>query len=186
MRGDGVHSGRVYAAVEDTLGIVYVGMQPAPDSVVFASADQGSTWFSTGGLDGAFECLCLLRASDGTVYAGTTPNGDVFRYVCRAAVDRDGPATPVCCRLHQSCPNPFSSTALIRFELPQARHVTIKVYDVLGHHVTTLVSDRLGAGPHSVAFAGMDDEGNTLSSGVYLYHMEAGGFSSVKKAVFLR
>jgi photosystem II stability/assembly factor-like uncharacterized protein len=186
MRGDGVHSGRVYAAVEDTLDIVYVGMQPAPDSVVFASADAGTTWFSTGGLEGAFECLCLLRASDGTIYAGTTPNGDVFRYTCKAGVGRDDPAGPLDCRVFQNRPNPFGSESLIRFRLSQACHVTIKVYDVLGRHVKTLVSDHLGPGCHFATFAGIDDYGNRLSSGVYIYRMEAGEFRSVKKAVFLR
>jgi photosystem II stability/assembly factor-like uncharacterized protein len=186
MRGDGVHSGRVYTAVEDTLGIVYVGMQPAPDSVVFASADAGTTWFSAGGLDGTFECLCLLRSSNGTIYAGTTPNGDVFRYVCQAGVDPEHPADPVNCRLFQNCPNPFISTTSIRFRIPEHCHVRIEVYDVLGQHVATLVDGRLGPGHHSVGFSGIDEDGNSLSSGVYAYRMTAGDFKSVKKFVFLR
>jgi hypothetical protein len=186
MRGDGVNSGRVYAAVEDTLGIIYVGMQPAPDSVVFASVDAGSTWFSTGGLDGAFECLCLLRASDGTIYAGTTPNGDVFRYVCQAGIDQDQSVNPMQCHLFQNYPNPFNSTTSISYQVPRPGTVTLEVYDVLGRHVMTLVDDELPQGRHTVRFAGTDADGRAISSGVYIYRMEAGEFTSVKKFVFLQ
>jgi hypothetical protein len=185
MRGDGAHNGRVYSAVEDTAGLLFVGMQPAPDSVVFASPDSGDSWFSTGGLDAASECLCLLRVSDGTIYAGTTPNGDVFRHACQAGTGQDRPGTPARCCLFQNYPNPFNSTTHVRFQLPDPRRVTIRVYDVLGHPVKTLVSEDLGPGDHSVAFAGVDDDGKALAGGVYVYRMEAGDFTSVKKFVFL-
>jgi photosystem II stability/assembly factor-like uncharacterized protein len=186
MRGDGVHSGRIYSIEEDELGMIYVGMQPAPDSVVFVSSNGGTSWYSIGGLDGAFECLCLLRASDGTIYAGTTPNGDVFRCDPQPGIDDDRRGRFRRYRLAQNSPNPFTSATIIRFQLPKPCRVTIRVYDMLGEHVNTPVDDHLGAGWHHTVFKGTDGEGRKVSSGVYIYHMEAGDFTSRRKMVFIR
>jgi photosystem II stability/assembly factor-like uncharacterized protein len=72
---------RVFDMCEAGDGSYFIGFHPGPDSVVFRSTDHGVTWRNCGGLAGANEALCLLRAADGTIYAGTTPNGDVFKYV---------------------------------------------------------------------------------------------------------
>ena len=79
-----IHSGemivaRVFDLVEDKNSTLYIGFHPGPDSVVFKSTDHGQTWSKDGVLQGAREVLCFLRAIDGTIFAGTTPNGDVFR-----------------------------------------------------------------------------------------------------------
>ncbi|MFQ6091904.1 MAG: dockerin type I domain-containing protein [bacterium] len=74
-----VHAVRIYDLLEDGDGRLFIGFQPGPDSVVFYSADGGLSWKNTGVLSGAHEVLCLLKTSDGTIYAGTTPNGDIFR-----------------------------------------------------------------------------------------------------------
>jgi hypothetical protein len=186
VRGDGVNSGRIYSIVEDTYGTLYVGMQPASDSVVFISPDGGQTWHSAGGLDGAFECLCLLRAADGNIYAGTTPNGDVFRYVPQTRVDETHPATPTAYQLAQNYPNPFNASTTIRFRLPETSRVAIDVYDILGRRVNTLMDGDLKAGWHSVRCDGVDKDGRKLSSGVYVYRMEAGDFVAVRKLLLLR
>jgi hypothetical protein len=186
MRRDGVHSNRIYAVAEDLPGRIYVGMQPAPDSVVFVSPDGGQTWDPTGGLAGAFECLCLLRAADGSIYAGTTPNGDVFRYLPQTKVDESRPTAPMAYRLAQNYPNPFNAATTIRFRLPQASRVTIAVYDILGRRIRALVDDDLKAGQHGVLFDGRDKDGKKLSSGVYLYRMQAGEIVQTRKMVYIK
>ena len=75
-----VHAVRVYDLLQANDGSLFIGFQPAEDSVCFRSTDHGATWQNTGALTDAYNVLCLLQASDGTVYAGTTPNGDVFKY----------------------------------------------------------------------------------------------------------
>ncbi|MFQ6093893.1 MAG: dockerin type I domain-containing protein [bacterium] len=76
----GAHqASRHYALVEGPDGAIYTGLQTGPDSVVYKTTDGGQSWTNTGALSGAREALCLLKASDGTIYAGTTPNGDVFK-----------------------------------------------------------------------------------------------------------
>ncbi|CAG0981616.1 partial Serine protease AprX, partial [Anaerolineae bacterium] len=83
--------------------------------------------------------------------------------------------------LDQNYPNPFNPSTTIRFALPMATHAVLKVYDMLGQEVATLVDDQTGAGTHEVQWnpAG-------LASGVYLYRLEAGSFSAGKKLLLLK
>ncbi len=83
--------------------------------------------------------------------------------------------------LHQNYPNPFNPATTIRFTLPQAGHVTLKVFDVLGREVATLVDEKLAAGDHAVVF-----EASDLSNGVYFYRLTAGAFTQIRKAVLIK
>ena len=186
MRGDGVHSDRVFSIIEDRAGVLYAGLQPAADSVVFASKDRGKSWYSTGGLNGAFECLCLFQASDGAIYAGTTPNGDVFKYFPQTHVEENHPPLTHQYQLAQNFPNPFNSTTVIRFQIARAGRATINVYNVHGQKIKTIADDHFETGWHEIHFDGIDEDKNTLSSGVYLYRMEAVDFTIVKKLLFLK
>jgi hypothetical protein len=84
-------------------------------------------------------------------------------------------------KLYQNYPNPFNPTTKIQFSLHKAGFVTLKVYDLLGREITTLVSEYKNAGTYVVDFDASD-----LSSGVYFYRMESNGFSDVKKMLLLR
>ncbi|MCB9357674.1 MAG: T9SS type A sorting domain-containing protein [Calditrichaeota bacterium] len=83
--------------------------------------------------------------------------------------------------LHQNYPNPFNPTTTIAFDLLEAGAVKISVYNMLGQEVATLVNGTLNTGRHSVSF---DAAG--LSSGLYIYKMEANGFSTQQKMLFLK
>ena len=80
--------------------------------------------------------------------------------------------------LYQNYPNPFNPGTVIRFELPVSGFVSGVVYDVLGSRVAVLVNESMSAGRHVVGF-----DGTGLPSGVYLFRLEAGGFSKVVKMV---
>jgi Secretion system C-terminal sorting domain len=83
--------------------------------------------------------------------------------------------------LSQNYPNPFNPTTTISYQLPKSSIVTLNVYDVLGRQVSTLVSERQNAGSHTVNL----NAGN-LPSGVYLYRIQAGAFSSMKKMLLVK
>ncbi|MFQ6002590.1 MAG: hypothetical protein ACE5KJ_02470, partial [Candidatus Zixiibacteriota bacterium] len=84
-----VHAVRIYDLLEANDGSLFIGFQPAKDSVCFRSTDNGATWVNTGVLSDAYNVLCLLQADDGAIYAGTTPNGDVFKYSTDSYVSGD-------------------------------------------------------------------------------------------------
>lgn len=89
-----VHAVRVYDLLEDSDGTIFIGFQTGPDSVVFFSKDKGATWKNTGPLKGAHEVMCFLKSTDGFIYAGTTPNGDVFKKKrLKGDIDGDGETT---------------------------------------------------------------------------------------------
>jgi len=90
-------------------------------------------------------------------------------------------ALPTEYALETSYPNPFNPTTTIRFDLPQADHVTLKVYDVQGREVATLVSGSLSAGRHRVAW-----DANGLASGTYFYQLRAGSFIQTRLMLLLK
>ncbi|HKB87379.1 MAG TPA: T9SS type A sorting domain-containing protein [Ignavibacteriaceae bacterium] len=83
--------------------------------------------------------------------------------------------------LAQNYPNPFNPTTMISYSIPNDGNVSLKIYDVLGKEIKTLVNGYQQAGIHSINFAA-----SGLSSGIYFYKMEAGSFSTIKKMLLLR
>jgi tetratricopeptide (TPR) repeat protein len=83
--------------------------------------------------------------------------------------------------LHQNYPNPFNPTTTIKYDLPIETRVTLKLYDLLGREVRTLVDRQMPAGFHQATV-----DGSALASGVYLYRIDAGSFTHVRKLVLLK
>jgi hypothetical protein len=83
--------------------------------------------------------------------------------------------------LSQNYPNPFNPTTQIRFELPLTSMVDLKIYDILGREIKTLVKGELNPGTYSYEWDGRNDFGNPVSSGMYRYRITAGNFSETKK-----
>lgn len=88
--------------------------------------------------------------------------------------------------LGQNYPNPFNPATVINFDLPQEVYVTIKIYDMLGREVKTLIADTKAAGSYSVQWAGDNNSGSTVSAGTYLYRIAAGNFVQARKMVYLK
>ena len=84
-------------------------------------------------------------------------------------------------KLEQNYPNPFNPATIINFSVPKISLVTIKVYDVLGNEVATLVNEEKIQGVYSVTF-----DASHLSSGVYFYKINSGNYSEVKKMAFIK
>jgi hypothetical protein len=83
--------------------------------------------------------------------------------------------------LAQNYPNPFNPTTTIEFSIPHTEQVTLKIYNVLGEEVATLVSEKLSAGKYKHVW-----DASGLASGVYLYRLEAGDFVETKKLILIR
>ena len=83
--------------------------------------------------------------------------------------------------LAQNYPNPFNPSTKIEFSLPKQSAVDLKVFNILGQEVATLVHATLNAGQHAVSF-----DARNLASGLYFYRISAGEFSSVKKMMLLK
>jgi hypothetical protein len=86
-------------------------------------------------------------------------------------------------RLAQNVPNPFRPSTSISYELGAAGPVSLRIYDVSGRLIRTLVDDEQGAATHSVNWNGTDDAGRTVASGVYFYQLEAPGVTETRRMV---
>ncbi len=117
---------------------------------------------------------------DGTTYhlyaSMIRPNGDIV-----TGIDDAEPVVPTTFFLAQNFPNPFNPATTISFYLPHKSFVLLKVFDILGREVTTLVSEKLSSGKHSRMWTATD-----ASSGVYLYRLEAGPFTETRKLMLIR
>ncbi|MCX5801252.1 MAG: hypothetical protein NTX17_07700 [Candidatus Eisenbacteria bacterium] len=94
-------------------------------------------------------------------------------------------AVPATYRAYQNYPNPFNPVCTIRYELPRAGRVNLKVFDVNGSIVRTLVDGWREPGGCSEIWDGRGDDGSALPSGVYLYRFQAGDFVATRKMVLL-
>jgi hypothetical protein len=124
-----------------------------------------------------------LDISNGTSLDG---NGNGIPDECEDYATSVAEENPPAFRLHQNMPNPFNPSTMIRYDVPTAGRVRIRVFDVAGRLVRTLI-DRVE--PQGAGFAvwdGGDDEGRSVTSGVYFCRMDAPGFSDTRKMVLLR
>ena len=87
--------------------------------------------------------------------------------------------------LKQNYPNPFNPSTKIIYGLASEEHVVLKIYDILGNEIATLVNERKFPGHYIVEFD-TDKYFNNLASGVYIYHLEAGEFTDSKKMLLIR
>ena len=94
--------------------------------------------------------------------------------------------TPASFELKQNFPNPFNPTTTISYNVPDQSYVSVKVYDILGRHMTTLVDGTVSAGNHSVVWNATDMNGNVVSAGVYFYTIESGSFRETKRMLFMK
>lgn len=88
--------------------------------------------------------------------------------------------------LRQNYPNPFNPSTTISFDLPTRNHVVLEVYDVLGKLVKTLINEEMMPGNMDIQWDGTDNAGQHVTSGVYLYRIEAGSFTMARKMVLVK
>jgi len=98
-----------------------------------------------------------------------------------SSIDEVSGSVPSDYALEQNYPNPFNPTTNIRFSIPQANHVTLKVYNMLGQEEATLVDNFKNAGTFKVNF-----DATNLPTGTYFYSISAGSFNSIQKMLLIK
>ncbi len=103
-----------------------------------------------------------------------------------SAVDNLSAGLPKVFSLHQNFPNPFNPTTSIKYELPKDVNVKIAIYDIMGRQVRSLVNMKQTAGYKTIVWDGRNNNGQLVSSGIYLYQMITDEFQKVKKMTFIK
>jgi hypothetical protein len=88
--------------------------------------------------------------------------------------------------LHAPYPNPFNPSTVISYELPGKSMITLKVFNVSGQVVKTLVDGVMEKGRHRIEWDGTNDSGKKAASGIYFFRLDAGDFSQTRKMTLLR
>ncbi len=88
--------------------------------------------------------------------------------------------------LEQNYPNPFNPSTTIAFSLPESNSVTLRIYNINGQLVRSLVSNTLDAGYHTFNWDGRSDSGTQASSGIYIYRVVAGDFTATRRMILLK
>ena len=108
--------------------------------------------------------------------------GEESRFIMRKMQNDNSQNTlPSDFTLHQNYPNPFNPTTVISYDLPENSQVNLAVYDMMGRRVATLVNENVAAGTHQVQF-----DAGSLSSGTYMYRLQAGGNIQTKKLTLIK
>jgi len=158
------------------------GFVVGQNGIILKTADGGNTWgIQSSSTSQNLHSVYFLSSSTGWAVGdgGTiikTTNGGVTFIDGNSNIDM-----PKRFILSQNYPNPFNPTTRIKYEVPKSSFVTIKIFNILGKEVASLVNENKKAGDYNVEF-----NASKLSSGVYFYQMTSSNFSSSKKMILLK
>lgn len=143
---------------------------------------NGGTGVTTGSYGPAVGMRLVANDSCFALYSAVGPANMWAASGCTGTVTGIGNSeTPVSFKLSQNYPNPFNPVTKIAYALPKSGLVTLRVYDILGKEVATLVNEVKNAGSYSVDF-----NASNFTSGVYFYKIESNGFSDIKKMMLIK
>lgn len=166
----------IYSIIADKNNKAYVSSYT---SGVFASKDNGSDWKPLG-MGGVGVSSLVTSSSAEDVYAGTK-DGKIYKITFKATDVESDNNIPAEFRLAQNYPNPFNPTTTIEFALPISGKYSLKIYNILGQEVTTLVNKDLTAGMHKIKF-----DAGKYASGVYIYQLSGSNVTLTKKMLLIK
>lgn len=172
----------------------YAHAELADGWVLKVDQNGDSIWglvFGSDALDGFFEVVQI--SEEEYVLAGTKSVVDNFANfwalklsILSSVTDQRKGYFPQEYRLHPNYPNPFNSSTEIEIELAVASNIELKVYNIQGQEITTLVDDIRNAGAYHISWDGKNAGGLSVTSGVYVYQIKTGKFQDAKKMLLLR
>ncbi|MBK8662803.1 MAG: T9SS type A sorting domain-containing protein [Ignavibacteriales bacterium] len=187
MVGDG-SQGKVVAGIGEAASGSFVYAVDEMDEVVaFAMTDKTAILFLMELLPVNTQLFPIEQIDMNAVVAKAVVNTNNFNPFVNVRLENDAPSDAkdvsvvTNYQLSQNFPNPFNPSTTIRYSIPEAGVVTVKVFNILGKEVATLVNGYHQAGSFNVSF-----DASNLSSGVYLYQIEAGSFKATKKLTLIK
>ena len=152
----------------------------AGEQKLIYSLDAGLTWKLVSTPDSAL--IFKMIFPDSLHGFGVGTDGAIIKYKHSiSSVQDEEEYIPEKFILQQNYPNPFNPSTKIKYQIPEINFVTLKVYDVLGNEIVTLVNEEKPIGSYEVGF-----DATSLSSGIYFYKLQAGDFISTKKMILMK
>ncbi|MEM2117347.1 MAG: YCF48-related protein [Thermoplasmata archaeon] len=170
-------SGVFKSILIDSSNIIYIGGKNG----ILRSTDNGNSWEHILSYNRLGFIAQGIKRINNTLFIATNGYG-LFELPLQTNVEQEGKMLKEFL-LYQNYPNPFNPTTKIKYSVKEDKLVTIKLYDMLGREVATLLNEVKSPGDYVIE---LDAQRLGLSSGVYLYQMKSGEFSSIKKLVFVK
>ena len=131
----------------------------------------------------------ILMNSYGELFSGSVQNSSsriisgflAFRENHLTGIKNEQSIIPAVWKLEQNYPNPFNPSTTIKYQVLKTGNVSLKIYDILGREVKSLLNEEKQPGTYSVIF-----DARNLASGIYLYRIQAGSFVDTKKLILLK
>jgi len=169
------------------------GIKDSNQFILYHSSNGGNTWTMTlpvtavyiAGVSSIIAVHTDLANKQGLIFIGTLGTG-VWRYKYSPATDiKDDSEISLYFYLSQNYPNPFNPSTSIQYAVGSKQFVTLKVYDVLGNEIATLVNEEKQPGVYEVEFQSSIGS-RQLASGIYFYQIKADDFVQMKKMILLK
>ena len=173
--------------VNDTLKNMYfidakTGYAVGDSGAIVRTTNAGENWtFQNSGTTKNLKSVWFINKDTGFVVGDS---GIILKTVTAGIlvdVNNSNEFIPDKFSLHQNYPNPFNPSTTIKYELPFDGNVAIKIYDITGRMIMTLVNENKTAGKYEVIF-----NGDNFASGIYYYKIESGNFSQVRKMILIK
>jgi len=148
------------------------------DELIVDASELQHTEYQVSGLEGTTQYYWRVQAHNA---AGASGWSQVLTFTTEVATSISGTELPAELTLYQNYPNPFNPTTIITFGLPEASNIQLAVYDMLGRRVAMLENGMRTAGWHEVSF-----DASNLSSGIYIYRIQAGDFVQTRKMMLVK
>jgi hypothetical protein len=162
---------------------IRVSLYDGASNYCFKTTNLGTAWTQeTLPAQGITNGIADMEFLSSTLGFAGGPAGTFMRYGNPSGIGESNYEIPSEYMLEQNFPNPFNPSTTINFSIPKSSDVSLKIYDVLGKEVATLVKEFKLAGNYSVNFT----ETSGLNSGVYYYTITAGNFTDTKKLVLVK
>jgi len=179
----------VYAVDVDSDGDIDVLSAFFYDDKIDLYENDGNENFTphtiTNSADYAFSVYAVDVDGDGDIDVLSASAGDNkiawYENLGPVGIESNSNEIPIEYSLSQNYPNPFNPTTTIKYQIPEISFVTLKVYNVLGNEIKTLVNEEKPTGTYNVTW-----HAKNLPSGVYFYQLQAGSFIDVKKMILLK
>ena len=173
----GLSSGSVFSLLSSENNLV-AGM----GNGVFISRNNGTNWVGKNEGFNTVPSINALLLANNYVFAGTSGQS-VWRrpYSDVIGVKNISTAIPSAYSLSQNYPNPFNPRTVIRFQLSVVGLTALKIYDIMGREIQTLVNEKLQPGTYEATF-----DGSNLSSGTYFYKLTSGDFTMTKRLTLIK
>ena len=149
-------------------------------ATIAITSDGGNTWINQSQFQPGFNSISMVNENVGYAVGN---NGTIYKTINGGVTFNDENNSDMAenFTLSQNYPNPFNPSTTINYQVPVTSFVTLKIYDVLGTEVATLVNEEKPAGEYENEFIG-----NNLSSGIYFYQLKAEAFVETKKMILLK